>query len=161
MIAGFAGLALLFLSAASDAADAPVRVMIVGGFHMNSPGRDLHNVQVDDMLTPARQAQIAAVTDGLALFKPTAVAAEWPADIAAQRYADYRAGKLPPSHNEVVQLGFRLAAAANLGASTASMSTETFLMTRFRPMPRRMAKAPTWTPPTRKSRPSCANRRTC
>ena len=113
-IAGLLGLALLLLPTCGDAADAPVKVMIVGDFHMSNPGRDLHNVQVGDMLTPERQAQIAAVTDALATFKPTVVAAEWPADIAAQRYADYRAGKLPPSHNEVVQLGFRLAATANL-----------------------------------------------
>jgi hypothetical protein len=105
---------LLFAPVASRAADAPVQVMIVGDFHMSNPGRDLHNVEVDDMLSPARQAQIAAVTEALARFHPTAVAAEWPTDIAAQRYADYRAGKLAPSHNEVVQLGFRLAATANL-----------------------------------------------
>jgi hypothetical protein len=111
-IAGILGVALLCLPA--SAADAPVRVMIVGGFHMSNPGQDLHNVQVDDMLSPTRQAQIVAVTDALAAFKPTAVAAEWPADIAAQRYGDYRAGKLAPSHNEVVQLGFRLAATAGL-----------------------------------------------
>jgi len=93
---------------------APVRVMIVGDFHMSNPGRDLHNVTVDDMLSPRRQAEIVAVTDGLARFAPTAVAAEWPADIASRRYADYRTGKLAPSHNEVVQLGFRLAARMNL-----------------------------------------------
>ena len=92
----------------------PIQVMIVGDIHMSNPGRDLHNVQVDDMLSPERQAQIVAVTDALARFEPTAVAAEWPADLAAQRYGDYRAGKLAPSHNEVVQLGFRLAAKANL-----------------------------------------------
>jgi hypothetical protein len=108
-------LGLVLIASPAVAADAPpVRVMIVGGFHMSNPGRDLHNVSVDDMLSPVRQAQIAAVTDALARFKPTAVAAEWPADVAAQRYAEYRAGKLAPSHNEVVQLGFRLAATAGL-----------------------------------------------
>ena len=109
-----AALSLALACGAGFAAPPPIQVMIVGDFHMSNPGRDLHNVQVDDMLSPARQAQIVAVTDALARFKPTAVAAEWPADLAAQRYVDYRAGKLPPSHNEVVQLGFRLAATANL-----------------------------------------------
>lgn len=108
------GLAVLALLMAPALAAEPVQVMIVGDFHMSNPGKDLHNMQVDDMLSPARQAQIAAVTDALARFKPTLVAAEWPADITAQRYADYRAGKLPPSHNEVVQLGFRLAATMDL-----------------------------------------------
>ena len=106
--------AALAVGVAFAAPPKPIQVMIVGDFHMSNPGRDLHNVQVDDMLSPARQEQIVAVTDALARFAPTAVAAEWPADLAAQRYGDYRAGKLAPSHNEVVQLGFRLAAKANL-----------------------------------------------
>jgi hypothetical protein len=92
----------------------PVSVMIVGDFHMSNPGRDMHNMQADDMLEPKRQAEIVAVTDALAKFKPTLVAAEWPADIVDQRYADYLKGTLPPSHNEVVQLGFRLAKTARL-----------------------------------------------
>lgn len=94
----------------------PVSVMIVGDFHMSNPGRDLHNVQVDDMLAPKRQAEIEAVADGLSRFKPTFVAVEWPADITDQRYDAYRKGTLAPSHNEVVQLGFRLARNAGLSS---------------------------------------------
>jgi hypothetical protein len=91
----------------------PVSVMIVGDFHM-SGSHDLHNRQIDDMLAPKRQAEIAAITDALTRFKPTAVAAEWDADVAAQRYEAYLKGTLAPSHNEVVQLGFRLAKTAGL-----------------------------------------------
>ena len=90
---------------------APIEVMVVGVFHMNSPGRDLFNLQVDDVLAPGRQAEIAEVTAALARFRPTKVAVEWPKDRTATRWADYRADKLPPSRNEVVQLGFRLARA--------------------------------------------------
>jgi len=104
---------LVALPTLSSAAE-PVSVMIVGDFHMSNPGKDMHNMQADDMLAPKRQAEIAAVTDALAKFKPTLVAAEWPADIVDQRYADYLKGTLPPSHNEVVQLGFRLAKTAGL-----------------------------------------------
>ncbi|HEY1878496.1 MAG TPA: DUF5694 domain-containing protein [Caulobacteraceae bacterium] len=93
---------------------APVEVMIVGGFHMANPGRDLHNLQVDDVLAPRRQAEIAAVTGALARFRPTKVAVEDDAADAAQRWAKYRAGTLPPSRNEVIQLGFRLARTAGL-----------------------------------------------
>ncbi len=107
-------IATLLALPAAQAADGPIQVMIVGDFHMSNPGKDIHNTTVDDMLSPERQTQIVAVTDGLAGFKPTVVAAEWPADIARTRYADYLAGKLPPSHNEVVQLGFRLAKTAGL-----------------------------------------------
>ena len=106
--------AAALLAALPAHAAEPVSVMIVGDFHMSNPGRDLHNVQADDMLAPKRQAEIAAAVDGLARFKPTLVAAEWPADLAAQRYDAYRKGTLEPSHNEVVQLGFRLAAKAGL-----------------------------------------------
>jgi hypothetical protein len=99
----------LAVSAAPAPAAPPVEVMIIGDFHMSNPGRDLHNVQVDDVLTPKRQAEIAAAVDGLARFKPTLVAAEWSADVVRSRYAAFMAGTLAPSRNEVVQLGFRLA----------------------------------------------------
>lgn len=105
--------ALLFAPPAV-AEDAPVSVMIVGLFHMSNPGHDIHNVQVDDVLQPKYQTQIAAVVDGLAPFKPTAVAVEWDQPTVTERYAKYLAGTLDPSRNEVVQLGFRLAKGANL-----------------------------------------------
>jgi hypothetical protein len=96
------------------AAAEPVSVIVVGGFHMSNPGHDMHNVQVDDVLAPKRQAEIAAVTDALAKFKPTMVAVEWPSDITDQRYDTYLKGTLAPSHNEVVQMGFRLAKTSGL-----------------------------------------------
>ncbi|HWA91389.1 MAG TPA: DUF5694 domain-containing protein [Rhizomicrobium sp.] len=107
-------LAAALVAALPASAAEPVSVMIVGDFHMSNPGHDMHNVQVDDVLAPKRQAEIAAVADGLARFKPSLVAVEWPADLTTQRYDAYRKGTLAPSHNEVVQLGFRLAAKANL-----------------------------------------------
>lgn len=98
--------------AAEPVRPAPVEVMIVGVFHMSNPGRDIHNVQVPDVLEAKPQAEIAAVTDALARFRPTKVGVEWPEDIVAERYKQYQAGTLAPSHNEVVQLGFRLAKTA-------------------------------------------------
>lgn len=105
----------LVLCAPSAWADTPAetRVMIVGTYHMANPGRDMHNMDADDVLKPARQAQIQAVTDALARFKPTVVAVEWPSDITDERYAKYLDGTLKPSRNEVVQLGFRLARQAD------------------------------------------------
>src|ERR1700733_5227574 len=100
---------LLWVAPVLAHAEEPVTVMIVGGYHMSNPGRDLHNVQADDVLAPKRQAEIADVTDALARFHPTQVDVEWSADMVAQRYDLYAKGTLPPSHNEVVQLGFRLA----------------------------------------------------
>ena len=96
------------------APEPPVKVMIVGVFHMSNPGHDIHNMKADDVLAPGRQAEIEAVTSALAKFRPTRVAAEWPAELVAERYPKYLAGTLPPSRNEVVQLGFRLAKTAGL-----------------------------------------------
>lgn len=111
--------ALLAMSRISVAqnvsAPAPVFVMVVGDFHMSNPGRDLHDIQADDVLLPKQQAQIEAITQSLMAFHPTKVMAEWPADEVNERYATYLAGTLPPSRNEVVQLGFRLAKTAGLG----------------------------------------------
>jgi hypothetical protein len=88
------------------------QVMVVGTFHMSNPGRDMHDVKADDVLAPRRQAEIAAIIAGLARFHPTVVDIEWPTDVVTQRYAAFLAGKLPPSRNESVQLGFRLAQAS-------------------------------------------------
>lgn len=101
-----------FTQTQSDAA--PVSVMIVGGFHMSNPGRDMHNVVAGDVLAPAPQAELARIADALNAFHPTAVMAEWEAGVASERYAQFLAGTLPPSRNEVVQLGFRLAHRAGL-----------------------------------------------
>ncbi len=96
------------------ALEPPVKVMIVGVFHMSNPGHDIHNLKADDVLAPGRQAEIEAVTSALAKFRPTKVAAEWSAEDTTGRYAKYLAGTLPPSSNEVVQLGSRLAKMAGL-----------------------------------------------
>jgi len=109
-----APLAALAAAPAAQSKARPVEVMIVGDYHMSNPGHDLHNARIDEVLAPERQAQIAKVTDALARFKPTKVAAEWPADVAAERYGQYLAGTLKPSRNEVVQLGFRLAKTSGL-----------------------------------------------
>lgn len=106
----------LFLTAdraRADAPPAPVQVMVVGLFHLSNPGHDLHNMNVDDVLAPKRQAELAAITDPLARFKPDKVAVEWPRDTVEERFPKYLAGTLPPSRNEVVQLGFRLAKTAH------------------------------------------------
>ena len=95
------------VNAASTSNEA--NVVIVGTWHFTNPGRDIHNIQSDDVLTPGRQAEIAAVVDALARFKPNVVAVEASAADADEAYRAYREGKAAPSANEVVQLGFRLA----------------------------------------------------
>lgn len=102
--------------AAAQAADKPA-LLIVGTPHFGNPGRDVVNVRVPDVLSAERQAEIEAVVERLAAFRPTRVAVEWPASEQArldQRYADYRAGRHTLTANERDQVGLRLAARLNL-----------------------------------------------
>jgi hypothetical protein len=105
------GLALL--SPLSTMADAPkpITVIIVGRFHMANPGRDMHNVVAGDMLSEARQKQIAAVGVGLERFKPTLVAAERNPGSTTEPYAKYRAGTLLVTVQGIETPGFVLAEA--------------------------------------------------
>ncbi len=101
-------LCLAFYPALLQAAE-PARVLIVGTYHFSNPGQDQANVEAVDVTVPQRQAELQAITDALAKFAPTLVGVEWPAETASTQYAQYLDGTLPPSSNEVVQLGFRLA----------------------------------------------------
>lgn len=114
LIKFFATLAALCLAATTAlAADAPVQVMVLGTFHLDNPGQDIANLQVDDVMQPKRQAEIGAILDGLARFNPTVIAVEsqrrQPGTPLSERYPQFLAGTLPPSKSEVVQYGFRLA----------------------------------------------------
>ena len=101
------------LSATASQAEQPVQVMILGTYHFGNPGQDIHNVQVDDVLTPQRQAQIAQVLNGLARFKPNRVAVEVRADgeptHTVPAYRQFRGGLAPARRNEIDQIGYRLA----------------------------------------------------
>jgi Family of unknown function (DUF5694) len=96
-----------------------VQVMLLGTHHFANPGLDEVKLQVDDVLAPERQKEIVALVEQLARWRPDQIAVEWPntdsRSLHAQ-YVRYRAGTLDPSRNEVVQVGFRLA--ARLGLST-------------------------------------------
>lgn len=90
------------------------QVLIVGTYHFANPGKDMHNMDAVDVLTDDAQRQIAAIADAIGRFRPTRVFVEWPEALVDERYAAYLDGSLPPSRNEVVQLGFRLAKAHGL-----------------------------------------------
>lgn len=102
------------LAAGPLCAAPPTQVMIVGTYHFSNPGHDQHNVASDDVLEPQKQRQLEAIDRALAKFHPTRVAVEWPKDLADERYGKFLHGELAPSHNEVVQLGFRVAKSAGL-----------------------------------------------
>lgn len=90
-----------------------VQVMLLGTYHFANPGQDAVKQQVDDVLTPRRQAELEDLVARLERWQPDAIAVEWPlsfADSTQARYERYLARTLTPSRNEVVQIGFRLAA---------------------------------------------------
>ncbi len=86
-------------------------ILVLGTYHMANPGRDIFNAQADDVLSPKRQQEIAQLTDVLKKFNPTKIAVE--AEVGSERvpkqYSDYLAGKYTLSHNEIDQIGYRLA----------------------------------------------------
>jgi hypothetical protein len=105
-------LALALITPLAHAAE-PVEVLLLGTFHMDNPGRDLHNMQVDDVLTPKRQQELEDVAKALARFAPTKVMVEAqrrdPGAATLPRYRLFKEGKAEPTRNEVTQIGFRLA----------------------------------------------------
>lgn len=108
----FAGLAGPSFAQGESAPAAPeVEVMVLGTFHWANPGRDAVNMQVDDVLSPRRQREIAVLAQTLALWQPTRIAVEWRAAPPAQEIPEYAEVEmlLRESRNESVQLGFRLA----------------------------------------------------
>jgi len=101
--------AVLALPAQNDCAHKP-QVMVLGTYHMANPGRDVYNMQVDDVRTPKRQQELTQLAGVLAKYAPTKIAIE--ADPDDNRlpvaYKDYLAGKHELSRNEIEQIGFRL-----------------------------------------------------
>jgi len=95
----------------------PVQVMVLGTYHMDNPGLDLHNAKSEDVLTPQRQAELAAVAEALAAFKPTVIAVEriTPApDYEDAAYSEFDDSQLASRRDERVQVGYRLARLAGL-----------------------------------------------
>jgi hypothetical protein len=78
---------------------------------MANPGRDVANMEADDVLSARRQREVAQLIQVLRTFRPTKIAVE--ASITSTRvprdYAAYRAGTYTLTRNEVDQIGYRLA----------------------------------------------------
>ena len=86
-------------------------ILVVGTYHMANPGRDVHNMAADDVLSPKRQQEIAQLVEVLKRFRPTKIAIE--ASAGSERitrdYNEYLAGRYTLTRNENDQVGFRLA----------------------------------------------------
>lgn len=100
------------LAAASPAATTePVEVMVLGSYHMGNPGRDLVNIKADDVTQPKRQAELQAIADEIARWKPTKVLVEMqrPAPFTIEQYRAFTPDQLKTNPNEIYQIGFRIA----------------------------------------------------
>ena len=94
-----------------------IQVMVLGSYHMGNPGQDVVNVEADNVLTPKRQAELAAVVEALARFQPTMVAVERTTlapGYVDENYAAFSEEKLATVADERTQIGYRLAALAGL-----------------------------------------------
>ena len=103
----------LALPLAAQAPAEPAQVLVLGTYHFANPGLDVVKVDVDDVLSATRQAEIGAVAAALARFRPTRIAVERLPSAAPRLdslYAAYRAGGHALGRDETEQLGFRLAA---------------------------------------------------
>jgi PAS domain-containing protein len=105
---------MLLVPAAGTVAQAtePAHVLVLGVYHFANPGLDVVRTEVADVLTPEKQAEIAAIVEALARFEPTKVAVEHVPAAAARLdslYRAYRAGHHELDRGETQQLGFRLA----------------------------------------------------
>src|SRR6266851_8933082 len=104
------GLLTITLASWAQSAARP-EILVLGACHMTNTGRDIHNLQADDVLSPKRQQEMAQLMEVLKKFHPTKIAIE--ADVSSQRatqeYSDYLAGKYTLSRNEIDQIGYRLA----------------------------------------------------
>lgn len=90
-----------------------VEIMVLGTYHFRSGGSDYVANQVDDHLSPRRQAEISELLDGLERFRPTKIVIELEPRNEAEfnaRYARYRAGAEALGVNERDQIGMALAA---------------------------------------------------
>lgn len=98
-------------TSASAQSMARPEILILGTYHMASPGRDVHNMEVGDVLSQARQREIEELIDVLERFRPTRIAVEAPVGRRqlAEQYRAYLADEYALSRNEIDQIGFRLA----------------------------------------------------
>jgi len=89
-----------------------IQVMVLGTYHFDNPGQDLHNMKVDSVLTPAKQAELADVASRLAKFNPTKIAVEAVSDrpdFVSKKFDGFTPEKLSKDPDERTQIAFRLA----------------------------------------------------
>lgn len=105
--------------AANEPQAQPIEVMVLGTYHFDSPGLDLVNTKVDDVLKPSRQKELEALSLALAEFRPTKIVVERVAKtptLLDHRYAEFTPADLAKNRDERYQIAYRLA--SRLGHKT-------------------------------------------
>jgi hypothetical protein len=91
---------------------ATATLLILGTFHFKDAGLDDYKPKVDiDIMSEARQAELADVLERLTAFAPTKILIESKQDrqgVMNERYLQYLAGKFELQANEIFQVAFRL-----------------------------------------------------
>jgi hypothetical protein len=95
----------------------PVQVMVLGTYHFDNPGRDLHNPKVDDVLKPQRQRELEALATALVQFRPNKIMVERVAktpELLDPHYSRFTPAELSKNRNERVQIAYRIASQLRL-----------------------------------------------
>lgn len=113
MIRRVFGMLALFAAPVMARAELPsIPVMVLGAYHFGNPGLDVVNAKAEDVTTPARQHELAALADALATFRPTKVMVEAETagpDFDYAAYHSFKPADLAAKRSESVQIGFRVA----------------------------------------------------
>lgn len=118
-IAALFSMLILAVNASDALAQEKPALLVLGSAHFNASGQDNINFDIENVLSPQRQIEMAALVEQLAEFKPTHIAIEIPSKYQSgldKRYLDYREGRYELSRNEADQIGLRLAAKLGLDA---------------------------------------------
>jgi Family of unknown function (DUF5694) len=87
-------------------------LVILGTYHMGTPGNNVVNPKVTDVITPERQKQMIELVEKLKKFNPTKIVVECDLEDDAKTqeiYNKYLSGNYQLSRNETNQIGYRLA----------------------------------------------------
>ena len=86
--------------------------VVLGTYHMGTPGNNVVNPKVADITAPERQKQIVELVEKLKKFQPTKIVIECDLEDDAKTqeiYSKYLSGNYQLTKNETNQIGFRLA----------------------------------------------------
>ena len=87
-------------------------LVVLGTYHMGTPGNNVVNPKVADITAPERQKQIVELVEKLKKFQPTKIVIECDLEDDAKTqeiYSKYLSGNYQLTNNETNQIGFRLA----------------------------------------------------